>query len=251
VDAGPLLLRLFVVLVAARVAAELAERLRQPAVLAEIAAGIIIGPSLLGIVHRDEILSVLGELGAILLLFEVGLHMNIADLGRVGAAALRVALIGVLLPMAGAFGLMKALGVEGGAALFLAAAITATSVGITARVFADLRTLATPEARTVLGAAVADDVAGLLILTVVLRVVSGDGIGAATLAGVLGGALAFVVAGTAFATWLVPHVLKRINAGSRAEGTLLVTGVAIALGLAGVAEWAQLAPIVGAFAAGL
>lgn len=250
-DAGPLLLRLFVVLVAARVAAEIAERFRQPAVLAEIAAGVIIGPSVFGIVLRDDALSLLAELGAILLLFEVGLHMDLADLRRVGGASMRVAVIGVAVPMAGALVVVRLVGVEGSAALFLAAAITATSVGITARVFADMRSLTTPEARTVLGAAVADDVIGLLILTIVLRVASGDGLDAAAAAGVLGGALAFVVVGTAIAHLTVPPSLAVIAERARADGTLLVAGVAVALGLAGIASWAKLAPIVGAFVAGV
>lgn len=250
-EAAPLLLRLFAVLVAARIAAEIAERFRQPAVLAEIAAGIIIGPSLLGLVHRDEALSLLAELGAILLLFEVGLHMDLVDLRRVGGASMRVAVIGVAAPMAGAFAVVRLVGVEGSAALFLAAAVTATSVGITARVFADMRALTTPEARTVLGAAVADDVIGLLILTIVLRVSSGGGLDAAGAAGVLGAALAFVVAGTAIAHWTVPRGLAVIAEKARADGTLLVGGVALALGLAGIASLAKLAPIVGAFVAGV
>ena len=250
-DAAPLLLRLFVVLVAARLAAEVAERFRQPAVLAEIAAGLIVGPSVLGIVHRDDALSLLAELGAILLLFEVGLHMDLRGLRSVGGASLRVAVIGVAVPMAAGLGVVRLVGVEGSASLFLAAAITATSVGITARVFADMRSLATPEARTVLGAAVADDVIGLLILTIVLRVSSGDGLNAAATAGVFGGAIAFLVVGTAIAHLLVPRGLAAIAERARADGSLLVAGVAVALGLAGLASWAKLAPIVGAFVAGV
>ncbi|MEX2554234.1 MAG: cation:proton antiporter [Actinomycetota bacterium] len=250
-DAAPLLLRLFAVLVAARIAAEVAERFRQPAVLAEIAAGIIIGPSLLGLVHHDEALSLLAELGAILLLFEVGLHMDLADLRSVGGDSIRVGVIGVAVPMGGALAVVRVVGVDGSAGLFLAAALTATSVGITARVFADMRALTTPEARTVLGAAVADDVIGLLILTIVLRVSTGGGLDAAGAAGVLGAALAFVVVGTAVAHWIVPRGLAAVAERARADGTLLVAGVALALGLAGVASWAKLAPIVGAFVAGV
>ncbi len=250
-EATPLLLRLVAVLVAARVAAEVAERFRQPAVLAEIAAGVLIGPSLLGLVHRDDTLTLLAELGAILLLFEVGMHMNLKDLRTVGGASLRVAFLGVAVPMALAFVVVRLVGVDGYAALFLAAAITATSVGITARVFADMRALTTSEARIVLGAAVADDVFGLLILTIVLRVSTGGGLDASAAAGVLAAALAFVVVGTAIAHWTVPRGLAIIAERARADGTLLVAGVALALGLAGIASWAKLAPIVGAFVAGV
>ena len=147
---------------AARLAAEVAERLKLPAVLLEISVGALLGPSLLGVVGHDESLRFLGELGAIFLLLEVGIHMDLADLRRVGRAAMLVAAVGVVVPMVG--------GLRCDAcdrhrsddtALFLGAGITATSVGITARVFADMRALATTEAQTVLGAAVADDVIGL------------------------------------------------------------------------------------------
>jgi Kef-type K+ transport system membrane component KefB/predicted amino acid-binding ACT domain protein len=251
VEAAPLLLRLAAVLAAARLAAEVAERLRQPAVLAEIAAGVLLGPSVLGVVRRDDVLSALAELGAILLLFEVGMHMRLGDLRRVGASSLRVALIGVALPMAAAYPVARGFGLGARPALFLAGALTATSVGITARVFADLRVLASPEARTVLGAAVADDVAGLLILTVVLRVATGDAVSPAMVAGVLGIALAFVVAGTGSAAWLLPRALGQVDRRARAEGTMLVGALAAALALAGVASLARLAPIVGAFVAGV
>jgi Kef-type K+ transport system membrane component KefB/predicted amino acid-binding ACT domain protein len=251
VDPGPLLLRLALALVAARAAAELAERFRQPVVLAEIAAGIVLGPSLIGAVHRDEIFSTLGELGAILLLFEVGMHMDLADLRRVGAASMRVACIGVVVPMAAGYGVMLLMGLDSTQALFLGAAITATSVGITARVFADLRVLATSEARTVLGAAVADDVLGLLILTVVLRVSAGGGVDVASIAGIVGTAIGFLVVGTIVSSFLAPPAVDAVAERARGDGTLLVLALALALALAGVAAAARLAPIVGAFVAGV
>lgn len=168
-----LLVDLLVVLLASRVAAEVAERARQPAVLGEILAGVAIGPAALGLVHDGEVLEIFGEIGVILLLFEVGRQMDLRDLGRVGGASLRVAAIGVVAPMALGYGVMLAHGVEAPVAQFHARGITATSVGITARVFGDLRLLASASARTVLGAAVADDVLGLLVLTVVVRAAAG------------------------------------------------------------------------------
>ena len=129
---------------------------------------------MLGLVGGDEVLRVLGELGVILLLLEVGLEMDLGELGAVGRASLLVARRrrgASRSPRATA--LASVLGQSGNAALFVGAALTATSVGITARVFGDLRALATVEARTVLGAAVADDVIGLVILTVVVRIVDG------------------------------------------------------------------------------
>ena len=171
-DIGEVLVHILVVLVAAKVAAEISERVGVPAVVGEILAGIIIGPSLLDVVGQDEVLRVLGELGVILLLLEVGLEMDLGELGAVGRASLSVASVGVAVPFALGFGTGLAFGMDGNEALFVGAALTATSVGITARVFGDLRALASVEARTVLGAAVADDVMGLVILTVVTRIVT-------------------------------------------------------------------------------
>lgn len=250
-DTGELLLRLFVVLLAARCAAEVAERLGQPAVLAEIAAGVLIGPSVLGLVGHEEPLRFLGELGAILLLLEVGMQMDLGELGRVGRSALQVALVGVAVPLAVGFVAMRALGLDSPVALFLAAGITATSVGITARVFADMRALASAEARTVLGAAVADDVAGLLILTVVVRVTAEDGLAIGSLAGILAVALGFLVLATTLGSWLAPKIFAAVAERARTDGALVALAIAFTLAVAGAASAARLAPIVGAFVAGV
>ena len=122
--------------------------------------------------------------------------MDLADLRRVGRAAMLVATVGVVVPMVAGFGAMQAIGVDANTALFLGAGITATSVGITARVFADMRALATTEAQTVLGAAVADDVMGLLILTVVTRLSVGGSVSAASVLGVAAIGIGFVAVAT-------------------------------------------------------
>src|SRR5438093_2625276 len=204
-DTSSLLLPLAVALLAARAAAELAERFRQPAVLAEIAAGLVLGPSVLGIVHGNDVIRSLGELGAVLLLFEVGLHMDLKELRRVGRAAMQVATIGVVTPMALGYPVLRAFGVSPRISIFLAAGITATSVGITARVFSDLRALASVEARTVLGAAVADDVMGLVILAIVVGAQGSHGVAAGSLVGTVALALGFLVVATAVGVWLVPR----------------------------------------------
>ena len=192
-DIGTILFHILVVLVAAKVAAELAERVGIPAVLGEIVAGIAIGPSVLGLVEADEVLHVLGELGVILLLLHVGMEMDVAELGRVGKASLFVALLGVAAPFIGGMTAGLALGQEMKTSVFLGAALTATSVGITARVFGDLRALATVESRIVLGAAVADDVLGLVILTIVVRVVVDGSVSAGTVLSVTGLAIGFLL----------------------------------------------------------
>ena len=197
VDLARLLLDLLIVIAAAKLAAEGAERVGVPAVLGEIVAGILVGPSVLGLVElggeRGVSLGVLAEIGVLLLLVQVGMEMDLAELGRVGRASMLVAVIGVAVPFVAGAGAGVGLGFDTETAIFLGAALTATSVGITARVFGDLRALATIEARIVLGAAVADDVLGLIILTVVVKVVTGDSVTVGVVASTVGLALGFLV----------------------------------------------------------
>src|SRR4051794_30162286 len=129
-DVGSVLLDILVVLIAAKLAAEVAERINVPAVVGEIVAGVVIGPSILALVGSNETLSVLGELGVILLLLGVGMEMDIADLGAVGRSALSVASVGVIVPMAGGYAVASALGHSSNQSLFIGAALAATSVGI-------------------------------------------------------------------------------------------------------------------------
>ena len=246
-----ILLDILVVLVAAKIAAEAAERLGVPAVVGEIVAGVVIGPSVLGLVESGEVLRTLAELGVILLLLQVGLEMDLADLGGVGRASLLVAVVGAVAPFAGGYGVMLALGEVGHAALFVGAALTATSVGITARVFGDLRALSRLEARTVLGAAVADDVLGLVILTVVVRIVSAGSVSPATVVGVAVVAVGFLVVTTGVGIRLAPRLLELVQRLSRSPGTLVALVLAFTLAVAELAHAARLATIVGAFVAGL
>lgn len=245
------LLDILVVLLAAKTAAEAAERLHVPAVVGEIIAGIVIGPSALGLVHGDDVLRVLAELGVILLLLDVGLEMDIAELTAVGRASLAVATVGVIVPFAAGYGVSAALGMSGKEALFVGAALTATSVGITARVFGDLKFLGSIEARTVLGAAVADDVMGLVILTVVVRVVSSGTVSAGTIVGVVALAVAFLVVTSVIGVRLAPKLFEMVARASRSSGTLVAVALAFTLGVSELASAAKLAPIVGAFVAGL
>ncbi len=250
-DVGAVLLDILIVLVAAKIAAELAERVGIPGVVAEIFAGVLIGPSVLGMVGLNETLSVLGEIGVILLLLQVGLEMDLGELGAVGRASVSVAVIGVVVPMMAGFAVAEIFSYGDNTALFLGAALAATSVGITARVFSDLRALATVEARTVLGAAVADDVLGLVILTVVVRVVSEGTISIASLLEIIGVAVGFLVVATLVGSKIAPPAFEWLHKRSRSAGTLVALALAFTLGFAELAEAAQLAPIVGAFVAGV
>ena len=250
-DVGQVLVHILVVLVAAKVAAEVSERIGVPAVVGEIVAGIIVGPSLLDFVGQDEVLRVLGELGVILLLLEVGLEMDLRELGAVGRASLSVATVGVVVPFVAGIPTGLAFGMDGQEALFVGAALTATSVGITARVFGDLRALATVEARTVLGAAVADDVMGLVILTVVTRIVAEGSVSFLSLAWIIIVAVGFLVLTTVLGVRLAPPLFGFVSRYSRSAGTLVAITLAFTLAFAALAEQAKLAPIVGAFVAGL
>lgn len=255
VDLARLLLDLLIVLGSARLAAEFAERVRLPAVLGEIAAGILIGPSVLGSVEltgdRGVSIGVLAELGVVLLLLQVGMEMDVAELGQVGKASMLVAVVGVGLPFIGGMTVGITLGEEVKTAVYLGAALTATSVGITARVFGDLRALATTEARIVLGAAVADDVIGLIILTVVVKVVSGDSVGLGTVAGTLALAVAFLLATGLVGTLLVPRLLDIVHRRASSGATIVVAALVVTLMFAELANSAKLAFIIGAFMAGL
>jgi len=251
VDVGAVLLSILIILIAAKIAAEIAERIGIPAVVAEIVAGVIVGPSVLGFVGPNETLAVLAEIGVILLLLQVGLEIDLRDLGKVGRASFGVAVIGIVVPMATGFAVAEAFSFGTNTALFLGATLAATSVGITARVFSDLRALTTIESRTVLGAAVIDDVMGLVILTVVVRVVSEGSISIGSLLGIIGIAVGFLVAATALGFWLAPPAFEWIQRRARTAGTLVALALAFTLGLVELATAAQLGPIVGAFVAGV
>ncbi len=251
------LAELLVILVAAKVGAEAMARLRQPAVIGELIMGVIVGGSVLAWVNVDEgtLISTLAEIGVILLLFEVGLETDLRDFVRLGKRAASVALIGVVTPFGLGFFAARALDLGGGStevAIFLGAAMTATSVGITARVFADLRRLDTDEARTIIGAAVIDDIIGLIILAVVAGLLGNDGaFEIASLFTITAKALAFLVVVVVVGVVLVPYFFRFLRF-LRVEGSFVVGSFVFAIAVGIAAErLAGLEPIVGAFAAGL
>jgi Kef-type K+ transport system membrane component KefB len=253
VDIASVLSDILVVLVAAKLAAELAERIGVPAVVGEIVAGVLVGPSVLGLVgHQDEVLRTLGEIGVILLLLEVGMEMDLGELTKVGRVSLLVATAGVVAPLVLGLGAMQLLeGDSFNTSLFIGAALTATSVGITARVFGDLRALATTEARVVLGAAVADDVMGLVVLTVVVRLVTEGSVSIGSVGLIIAVAVGFLVIGGLGGLRLSGPLFDAVHRVSRSTGTMVAVALAFTLAFARIADAAKLAPIVGAFVAGI
>ena len=245
------LLDILIVLVAAKVAAELMERINIPAVVGEILAGILIGPSALDLVSNNDVLRVLGEIGVILLLLEVGSELELSELAAVGRASMSVAIVGVIVPFVGGAAFGSAIGMTGKEALFVGAALTATSVGITARVLGDLKALTMVESRTVLGAAVADDVIGLVILTVVVRLATSGSVSVLGVLWIVFVAVAFLAVTAYVGIRFVPGFFDWIARYSRSAGTLVAIALAFTLAIAELADAAKLAPIVGAFVAGL
>lgn len=259
---GHVALALVVILIVAKLGGDIAVRLRQPAVLGELIGGVLVGNlSLVGFpgvewIKTDPSIDILSRIGLLILLFEVGLEATVGQMLRVGASSLLVALLGVAAPFALGWSVGAWLLPQQGPYVhaFLGATLTATSVGITARVLKDLGRSQSNEAHVVLGAAVIDDILGLVILAVVTGV-----IGAADRGGSLATSDIFLTIGKA-AGFLVGALLlgvlfsKRLFALAsrlRSGGVLLATGLAFCFFLSWLSGSIGLAPIVGAFAAGL
>jgi Kef-type K+ transport system membrane component KefB len=204
----------------------------------------------LGLVHESEILHALAELGVLILLFEVGLGSDLGEFLKAGVQSIVVALVGVALPFLLGFAAMQALGHPALLAVFVGATLTATSVGVTARVLADLGRLQDPAAKVVLGAAVVDDVLGLLILAVVTGIVHTGEVSFGQVVLVSGKAIAFLVIAIALGVRFAPTLVRWVGR-RQARGTLIVAAVVFAVALAAVADVLGLATIIGAFAAGL
>ena len=264
---------LAIALVASKIFGELSERIKQPAVLGELLAGVVLGGSVLAIVPSTpgesgyEMFHLLGEVGVAILLFEIGLETDLRDLIRVGVASTLVAVVGVVLPFFLGFISIFAFekfGVLSGidpafaslVAITVGATLTATSVGITARVLSDMNRLQSEEARVVLGAAVIDDILGLIILAVVTGLIESAKKGTGGGFSVLGvGFIVLKAFGFLFATILVGSLATRrlfnLVERMKVRGVVLLSALSFAFMLAFLASLFGLAPIVGAFAAGL
>jgi Kef-type K+ transport system membrane component KefB len=253
---------LVVVLLAAKLGGDLAVRIGQPAVLGELVIGVVLGNlALAGFpgfepIKSDPFIDMFARVGVLVLLFEVGLESTVAQMLKVGWSALLVAILGVIVPFALGWGVAAWLLPSHGAYVhaFVGATLTATSIGITARVLKDLGHSRSKEARVILGAAVIDDVLGLVILAVVTGVIGaadrGGSLAPVDVFWTLGKATGFLVVSLALGV-LFSRKLFSLASKMRARGVLLAVGLAFCFLLSWLANLIDLAPIVGAFAAGL
>ncbi len=238
----------------------LVEKWGQPSVLGELVIGVVLGNlGLLGIhlfdpIKSNAIIHFLAELGVVILLFQIGLESNIAEMRKVGSKALMVAILGVVVPfVSGTYMIGPWLlpGLSTNAYLFLGAALTATSVGITARVFQDLGKLKMKEAQIILGAAVIDDVLGLIILAVVSAMATLGAVSFGTISWIAGKALLFLVGSIVLGQIFAPQIGKWFARIQTGIGMKLTIALCFGLIFAFLANYIGLAAIVGAFAAGL
>jgi Kef-type K+ transport system membrane component KefB len=241
---------------------EVAERIGQPAVLGELLAGVILGRTFLGLVPMEGVgadyIYLLAELGVVLLLFEIGLETDLKQMFQVGTASLSVAAVGVALPFL--FGFLywmflphiavASSGTPAATAIFVGATLTATSVGITARVLSDLGVMNSREARIIIGAAVIDDIIGLVILSVVTGLAAGTSVSVLGISRVAAIAVGFLVGGVMAGRFVAPRLFNLIDR-MRVRHVLLTFAIAFVLFMAALATVAGSALIIGAFAAGL
>ncbi len=243
------LVGLLVVLLAAKVAGEIFERLNQPAVIGELLAGMLLGPFALGWIETGTALQVASLLGVTVLMFYVGLETKAGELFHVGRTALIVGTAGVVLPLLAGFGFGRALDLSTPEALFVGTALVATSVGITARVLSDRGLVSTRLARIILAAAVIDDVLGMLVLSAVSGTVGG-GLDLAALAWVGTRAVVFIGASVVLAPKAVSWAGRHFHR-ARISNAPFIIAIAAMLLFSVVAEQIGLAAIVGSFFAGM
>lgn len=242
---------LLIILLTARVFAELATRLQAPSVIGELFAGVVLGPSILGWIEPFEVIKLMAEIGIILLLFEVGLETDAKRLARTGAKSLVVAVAGFVLPLIFGFALgYWAFDLSLLVSLFIGGTLTATSIGITIRVLADLKRQHAPEGQVVLGAAVLDDVLGVVLLALLYEFSIGGGISLVNAGKVLIFIAAFFVLAP-IAAKLISLVIRRFDAVSEIPGLLPTTIVSLVLFFAWVAHVLGAPELLGGFAAGL
>jgi Kef-type K+ transport system membrane component KefB len=243
-------LAMLVVFGFAKLFAEILERLGQPGIVGEILAGAIVGPSMLDWIQPNEVLTALSELGVMFLLFRVGLEVKSSELMQVGGTAFMVALLGVVVPLGLGWAIMRGWGYPQVESVFVGAAMVATSVGITAQVLAAKGLLHQQSAKIILGAAVIDDILGLLVLAIVSSAAKGS-VNLTAIATTAAVAIGFTIIvakwGTPAMMRLVPHAESRLRAGEAQFNLALVLLFALSV----LAVYAGVAAIIGAFLAGM
>ena len=244
-----ILLSMFCLVLSAQILGWLMSRFGQPRVIGQVLAGVIVGPSVLSLVHVNITLQALAEFGAIFLMFAVGLENRLRDLLAVGKEAVIVAILGISLPMLGgyAFGFFHDLSQI--QSIFIGTTMVATSVGITAQVLNDLGVINSKYARIILGAAVIDDILGLAILGVVSGMASGQEVSLLGVATTLGISLGFVAVVLMIGVPLINYIQAHINAQTISGGFGLI--ISLSLGFAALSGIVGLAPIIGAFLIGM
>jgi Kef-type K+ transport system membrane component KefB len=258
-----ILLQLFILILFAKIAAIIFEFIHLPPVIGEIIAGIIIGNTFLfdflQLATNIEVLSVLAELGIIFLLFAIGLETPFSELRKVGGTVVLVAVLGVIFPFIFGYILIAYSGFPQIEALFIGAAMTATSIGITARVIKDMNLMNSIESKVIIGAAVIDDILGLVVLAVISGIASGGALDILDTVIVAALAVLFVVAVVFVGEGLLPRIRKRSPefktlpqpVGLRRKISPLAVALIVCFGLSALASYVGLAAIVGAFLAGM
>jgi Kef-type K+ transport system membrane component KefB len=249
-QAGQIALEMLIVFGSAKLLAEVSGKLKQPPLVGEILAGVLIGPGVLGWIHPGSFLSALSTLGVLFLLFRVGLEVKTAELLSVGGAAVLVAVLGVAAPFGAGWLIMAAWGASRVEAIFVGAAMVATSVGITAQVLASKGLLNHRASRIILAAAIIDDILGLLVLALVNSVAT-DSVNLLGLfvTGMLAIGFTLVIAkwGTRALEAILPHVEARLETGEAQFNLSMI----LLFALSALAVYAGVAAIIGAFLAGM
>ena len=244
-------LKLLIILLAAKLFAEVFAYLRLPSVLGEVIAGIVIGPSLLGVIVPDATLYLLAEIGILLLLFEVGLETDIGQMAKVGIQSSLVAITGVVVPgLLGYWISSPLLGLPFVVSLFVGGTLVATSIGITVRVLVDLKKHKTKTAKVVLGAAVLDDIVGVVILAILYDFAVKGQINLFNAAKVLGFITTFLIIAPVIAKLLMP-VIARLSSASRTKGMIPTLIISLILSMAVISHKIGAPEILGSFAAGV
>ncbi|GAB5444062.1 MAG: cation:proton antiporter [Fuerstiella sp.] len=242
---------LVIVLGSARLAGIVSRRTGQPAVLGELLAGVLLGPTLLGWIDaQHDQLKMMGQIGVVLLMFQIGMETDLRRLIIVWKPAVAVAVAGILFPLVGGYLLCRWLNLNPSAAIATGAVLSVTGIGVTARILSDLGRLDDVESRIVLGAAVIDDVAGLILLSVVGRAFAGEAVTPGSVLLLSSTAIGFLIGTLWLGAAIVPRLLHRMTQLDL-PGSAPVLAIVLAFALAWLAYAAGSAVMIGAFAAGL